>query len=199
MATYDTSAYDNAIKAYEEKMKADAEAAKKKKNASYDKQAKQAYISSVQNQRALQNNLNQRGIRGGASESSLLKQQAAYQNTRNDIESYRQSALSDIDKDAADKIFDYTTTNEAAKQSYIQSREAEDRQINEYKRQEAIAAKQQDETRYAATISRYNTVAKVDAEINAINALKTSNPAAYNENAWKIAYLQAQRAVLGAK
>ena len=199
MATYDTSAYDNAIKAYEEKMKADAEAAKKKKNASYDKQAKQAYISSVQNQRALQNSLTQRGIRGGASESSLLKQQAAYQNTRNDIESYRQTALSDIDKDAADKIFDYTTTNEAAKQSYIQSREAEDRQINEYKRQEAIAAKQQDETRYAATISRYNTVAKVDAEINAINALKTSNPAAYNENAWKIAYLQAQRAVLGAK
>lgn len=217
---YDTSTYDNAMAAYEQKAKADMETSKQETNAQYDSQAKQAYISKMQNQRQLQNNLIQQGIRGGSSETSQLKQQSSYENTRNTIAANRQSALRSIEKETSDNIFNYNQEQNAAKQAYIQQREAEERQIaetkrqeaaqvkeqkrqeaaqvKENKRQEAVQAKQTAKTNkvqeYVATIGRYNTVKKADAAIKAIKKLKKSNPKKYAKEKWKIKYIQAQKA-----
>lgn len=140
--TYDTSAYDRMIAAYEAKMRADAEAAKKAKAAEYDAQAKAAYIARLQNERTLSDSLARAGIRGGTTETTGARLLSNYENNRNQIEANKSSALTGIDKDASDKIFQYTQTQEAAKLAYLQAREAEDRQIAETKRQEQWTASQ---------------------------------------------------------
>lgn len=140
--TYDTSAYDRMIAAYEAKMRADAEAAKKAKAAEYDAQAKSAYIARLQNERTLSDNLARAGIRGGTTETTNARLLSNYENNRNQIEANKSSALTGIDKDASDKIFEYTQTQEAAKLAYIQAREAEARQIAETQRQEQWTASQ---------------------------------------------------------
>lgn len=206
---YGTETYDDAIKTYTNKVKSDAEDAKKTANSEYDNQAKQAYISKMQNQRQLSKNLAEQGIRGGASETAQLKQQSNYENTRNTIASNRQTALRNIDKEANDNIFNFTMEQNAAKQAYIQQREQEDRQVAEQKRQEAVQAKEAQKERdwqakqtaktnkvqeYVATVGRYNTVDKCDAAIKKIKSLKKKNPAKYKKELWKIKYIQAQRA-----
>ena len=140
--TYDTSAYDRMIAAYEAKMRADAEAAKKAKAAEYDAQAKAAYIARLQNERTLSDNLARAGIRGGTTETTGARLLSNYENNRNQIEANKSTALTGIDKDASDKIFQYTQAQEAAKLAYLQAREAEDRQIAETQRQEKWTASQ---------------------------------------------------------
>lgn len=140
--TIDTSAYDRMIAAYEAKMRADAEAAKKAKAAEYDSQAKAAYIACLQNERTLSDNLARAGIRGGTTETTGARLLSNYENNRNQIEANKSTALTGIDKDASDKIFQYTQAQEAAKLAYLQAREAEARQIAETQRQEKWTASQ---------------------------------------------------------
>lgn len=140
--TIDTSAYDRMIAAYEAKMRADAEAAKKAKAAEYDSQAKAAYIARLQNERTLSDNLARAGIRGGTTETTGARLLSNYENNRNQIAANKSTALTGIDKDASDKIFQYTQTQEAAKLAYLQAREAEARQIAETQRQEKWTASQ---------------------------------------------------------
>lgn len=192
---YNTATYDKAITEYDKKMKADAAAAKKQKSAEFDSQAKSAYISKMQNQRTLNNNLASSGIRGGASESSQLKIATNYENNRNQIAQQKSSALTDIDKNANDLMFNNRQTQLAAKQSYIQAREAEARQIAETKRQEKWQAAQTDkknkETRYAATVSGYTSNKKIDKLIKKIIKSK--------KDVWRVSYLRAQKATNTAK
>lgn len=200
---YDTSAYDQGAAAYAAKMKADAETAKQQKTAEYDEQARQAYVSRLQNGRKLSENLSKAGIRGGATETANLNLQTNYENSRNKINSQKMTDLKAIDQDVNDKIFQDKQTRDAAKLAYIQQREAEDRQKAETQRQEQWqaqqTAKQNRETRYAATISGYDTVAKCDKKIKQIQKWKKTNPKKYKEHSWKLSYLRAQRATVKAK
>lgn len=217
---YDTSAYDNAISAYEQKMKADAESAKQTKAAEYDAQAKAAYISRLQNQRTLNDNLLAAGIRGGATETTNAKLLTNYENNRNQIAQNKSAALTSIDKEAGDKMFDYRQAQEAAKLQYVQSREAEDRQIAETKRQEAVQAEEAEKERaYNATEAdkerawqkqqtatankqakkenaRQNyvaTITRYDTIKSCDDAIKAARK---KGETWKVKYLQAQKAAL---
>ncbi len=170
--TYDTSVYDNMIAAYEQKMKAEAEQRKKEKAAEYDSQAKSAYISKLQNQRTLNDNLARAGIRGGTTETTNARLLSNYENNRNQIAANKSSALTAIDRNADDMIFNYKQQQEAAKLQYIQAREAEARQIAETKRQEQWNAQQaQKEREWNAQQS------KIERDYNAKQAQKERNQA----------------------
>lgn len=217
---YDTSAYDNAISAYEQKMKADAESAKQTKAAEYDAQAKAAYISRLQNQRTLNDNLLAAGIRGGATETTNAKLLTNYENNRNQIAQNKSAALTSIDKEAGDKMFDYRQAQEAAKLQYVQSREAEDRQIAETKRQEAVQAaeaekeraynaaqaKQEQKWQEKQTATANKLTKKENARQNYVSTITRYNTVAKCDKAikaakkkgetWKVKYIQAQKAEL---
>ena len=129
MATYDTSRYDAMYKDFEKKQKQTAQTQKAQTEEDYNKRLKEAYISNMQNKKALNENLVKAGIRGGATETSNLKSDIAYQNTRNTLGTEKAQAIRDIDENANANIFDYKQTNDAAKLSYIEQREAEARQL----------------------------------------------------------------------
>lgn len=140
MATYDTSRYDQLYTDFEKKQKEDAAKQKQQTTEDYNQKLKEAYISKMQNQKTLNDNMAKMGIRGGATETSTLKNNINYQNTRNDLNKEKTRALQDIDDNASSNIFNYKQTNDAAKISYIEQREAEDRQIAQNDKSTADAA-----------------------------------------------------------
>lgn len=65
-------------------------------NSSYDDAARQAYISYQQQQKALPQQMATMGMTGGATESSMVQQQSAYQGNLSSLEGARNKALNDI-------------------------------------------------------------------------------------------------------
>lgn len=133
MASYktETKRYDDLYKAYEKKVNADKTKTKNRTEADYNEKLKQLYISKMQDQKALDENLTRSGIRGGATETSNLKLSTNYQNNRASMQREKARALEDIDTQAKDNLFNYKQTTDASKLSYIEQREAENRQIKQ--------------------------------------------------------------------
>lgn len=75
-------------------------------NAGYDTSARQNYINYMQAQKNLPDQLNALGIRGGASESSLIRLGSNYGTNVAANESARQTALRDLERQYKDKLFD---------------------------------------------------------------------------------------------
>ena len=78
-----------------------------KSNAGYDNTAKQNYINYMQAQKRLPSQLNAMGIRGGASESSLIRLGTNYGSNVATNESARQNALDAIRQAYAQQVADY--------------------------------------------------------------------------------------------
>ena len=78
-----------------------------KSNAGYDNTARQNYINYMQAQKRLPSELNAMGIRGGASESSLLRLGTNYGTNVANNESARQNALAELRNSYAKQISDY--------------------------------------------------------------------------------------------
>ena len=78
-----------------------------KSNAGYDSTARQNYINYMQAQKALPSSLNSLGIRGGASESSLIRLGSNYGTNVSQNEAARQTALKDIRDAYAQQLADY--------------------------------------------------------------------------------------------
>ena len=78
-----------------------------KSNAGYDNTARQNYVNYMQAQKRLPNELNALGIRGGASESSLIRLGTNYGSNVAANESARQGALNDIRSAYAKQVADY--------------------------------------------------------------------------------------------
>lgn len=129
MATYDTSRYDQLYDEFEKKQKESAAKQKQQAETDYNQRLKEAYISKMQDQKSVQNNLTRAGIRGGATETAMLKTNIGYQNTRNQLGREKAQTMQNIEDNANNNIFDYKQTNDAAKLSYIEQREAEERQL----------------------------------------------------------------------
>lgn len=165
---YDTTRYDNLYKEFEKKQLADAERQKTQTAQDYNKQLKEAYINRMQNQKMLNDNLTMAGIRGGATETSNLKLATNYQNTRNDLNQQKTRAMQDIDTNAQSNLFNYKQTNDAAKLSYIEQREAEDRQIAQANKEKAEAAQSD---LWAAQYGSYYDIPSLNS---AYNAAKTA-------------------------
>lgn len=164
MATYDTSRYDQLYTDFEKKQKEDAAKQKSKTEDEFNTRLKEAYISRMQDQKSLNDNMAKAGIRGGASETAALKTNINYQNTRNDLNKQKAQTLQDIDDNANNNIFNYKQTNDAAKISYIEQREAEDRQLEQAKQEEAKAANLD---LLQAKYGSYYDVASLNAAYNA--------------------------------
>lgn len=99
-----------------------------KSNAGYDQTAKQNYINYMQAQKKLPSQLNAMGIRGGASESSLIRLGTNYGSNVASNEAARQSAADSIRQAYAQQIADYNKDlNERLAQAQAT---AEQNQIN---------------------------------------------------------------------
>lgn len=99
-----------------------------KSNAGYDNTAKQNYINYMQAQKRLPSQLNAMGIRGGATESSLIRLGTNYGTNVANNESARQGALDAIRQAYAQQVADYNKDlNERLAQAQAT---AEQNQIN---------------------------------------------------------------------
>lgn len=178
-----TKRYDDLYNEYAAKVAADKEKSKKRAEEDYNEKLKQLYISKMQDQKSLNENLTKAGIKGGATETSNLKLIANYQNNRNDTEKQKSRALEDIETQANDNLFNYKQTTDASKLSYIEQREAEERQIAQTKKENEEAA--QTDLLTAKYAGVYSTATLNTAYKNA----KTTREKAIIQA--RIAYLQA--------
>lgn len=162
MATYNTSYYDKAYEEFEKKQKQSAQDQKTQTEADYNNRLKQAYIANRQTQKATDEALTKAGIRGGMTETSALKNALAYQNTRTGLQTERANAIREIDKNADNNIFAYKQTNDAAKNAYVEGREAEDREVA---RQQAA---EQKDTNIQLMTTKYGGYTNVNELNNAL-------------------------------
>lgn len=172
MATYDTSFY---TKQYDEFAKKQDETAKKRveqSDAQHNSQLREAYVTRMQNQKKLNENLATSGIRGGASETSTLKLDTNYQNTRNTINTQKTHAAREIQDEAEANKFAYKQTTDAAAQSYVEQRQAEDRQIAQNKAETEAAQKREDNINFWT--SKYSTYYSTDSLNKAYKNAKTT-------------------------
>lgn len=117
----DTSFYTNAVKNYtaqanKERASQIAEAQKNQQSA-----LKQAYISKVQNQRNLENNLAQAGIRGGMTETANLNLSNQYGQARAAANSDYSNSVNQINQATDRNIFDYRSDMESRAEEYRQN------------------------------------------------------------------------------
>ena len=129
MATYDTSFYTNQYNEYANKQDENAKKKAEQSDKAYEAKMREAYVTRMQNQKSLNENLAASGIRGGASETANLNLATNYQNTRNSLNSEKAQASADIYSEAEANKFAYKQTTDAAAHSYVEQREAEDRQL----------------------------------------------------------------------
>lgn len=93
--------------AYRRQLEADRDNALAKSNAEYDNTAKQNYINYMQTRKSLPEQLNALGIRGGASESSLIRMGSNYGSNVASNEASRNTALAALRQQYADKMAAY--------------------------------------------------------------------------------------------
>lgn len=147
--------YDTLYNEYATAADKKAEQNKATTSQEYNNKLKEAYISQMQNQKQLQDNLQTAGIRGGASETSQIKLANTYQNTRNSLNSERQSALQKIDTENEANKLEYKINNDTAKLQYLENRESEARQ-----RGQALADEQRNINRETNTTYLTNKYSK---------------------------------------
>ena len=97
----------NIRNAYRNQIMADQNAAINSSNAEYDNSARQNYINYMQAQKRLPSELNAMGIRGGASESSLIRLGTNYGSNVASNEASRNSAIAALRQQYADKLASY--------------------------------------------------------------------------------------------
>lgn len=157
----DMNPYERVLKQLEEKNAQDVAVAQQGAGT----QAQQSYIDYMKSIRNLNQGLASQGITGGGSESALLGATTGYQRQKNLVAGNLASNLQGLS------------------QNYMANRSAVETQKTEWEAQRQA----QEESRFANTITGYNTVGAVD---NAIQVAQTAG------ETWKIGYLMAQRAAI---
>lgn len=179
----ETKRYDDMYEQFAKKTEEDKKKAKARKEEDYNEKLKQLYISRMQDQKTLDTKLANSGIRGGATETSNLKLATNYQTNRNNMQKEKTRALEDIETQANDNLFNYKQTTDASKLSYIEQREAEDRQIAQTKKENEEAANTD------LLTAKYAGVYNVSTLNRAYNNATTTREKAIIQA--RIAYLQA--------
>lgn len=116
-----TAFYDQAIADYNKKAKSDYNRQVKQINQEQAGGLKEAYIARMQNQQALQNNLANAGIRGGATETAQLNMMNAYQNQRNTVNQQAQQQRQDAYATYQDNVFNNTQQMRTAQAQYLEN------------------------------------------------------------------------------
>lgn len=153
--------YLEIIKQIEQKSQLDEQ----KANTTAQAGQQNAYIGYMTAKRDLGDTLASQGIVGGGSESAALGANVGYQRQQNAVMGNRANEVASIRQNAL------------ANKTSTQSQSAQ--WVND---QQQLA-----ETRFANTVTGYDTIAKVD---NAVDAAKDAG------ETWKVPYLMAQRAAL---
>lgn len=166
---------------YEKQKNAEADRAKAEAKSAYDSSQRQNYINYMQSNRDLPEQMARLGITGGASETSSLRNQTNYENNRNYAQRNYNTNLNNINNTLADTLNTYKMTADANMNDEI----AQNAQLRaQYEKQ----LQQEAEQRFANTISGYDSISGIDAEINKIQKSGV--------DLWKIEYLRARRAEL---
>lgn len=121
-----TSFYDNAVNQYKQQQETNRSTQIKEAGATRDAALKQAYVQNMQNKMALNQNLAQSGIRGGATETSNLRlanqygaqRSAANTDYSNSVKSINQA----IDQNISDYQADMMSRAEEYRQNLAQAR-----------------------------------------------------------------------------
>lgn len=150
-------------------------------NKNYDSAQRDNYVSYMMNKRELPAQLASLGVTGGGSETAAIRSQTNYENNRNLTERGRNADLKAISDQLANNLDSFKQSNNIALQEAL---EANRNARNAYYQQ----LQDQEENRFANTISGWNSVGAID---NEIARLQKSG-----EDPWKIPYLRAQRAAL---
>lgn len=124
---YDTSQYDELIKKYNTNADSNANRQIAQAKSSANDQLRQAYISNIQNQRQLKQNLAQSGIRGGMTESAQLNLQNQYGTQRGAVNSNLANQVTEINNTNLNNKNAYALETDSARRQYVENREAEDR------------------------------------------------------------------------
>ena len=183
-----TSAYDRMLNDYNRSVDIDTARQIAAANANAKGQLRQAYVSRMQNQNQLNQNLAAAGIRGGATETANLNLMNQYGNTRSTINSNLSSSINDINRTAQQNKLAYKQDIDAKKQAYVENRQAEARQAAREEvnnaRNRAIAREEtlynrkqtkrtQDVEKYTAWASKYYDTKKLKKELE--KAKKSGN------------------------
>lgn len=150
-------------------------------NKNYDSAQRDNYVSYMMNKRELPAQLASLGVTGGGSETAAIRSQTNYENNRNLTERGRNADLKSISDALANNLNSYRQQNNLAMQEAL---EANRNARNAYYQQ----LQDQEENRFANTISGWNSVGAIDNEIARLQK-SGADP-------WKIPYLRAQRAAL---
>lgn len=173
--------YANAYNAYDTQRRAEADRASAAANQQYDNMQRSNYVDYRMAQRDMPEQLARQGITGGASETSLLRGQTNYENNRAATELQRGSRLGDINNAYLDAVRTYRMTADQNMNDEI----AQNQQLRaNYEHQ----LQQENEDRYAKTISGWDSISDIDKEISKIQKS--------GKNTWRIDYLRARRSEL---
>lgn len=173
--------YAGIYNAYEEDQKNQANQQRANVNQNYDNAQRDNYVSYMQSKRELPAQLASLGVTGGGSETMALRSQTNYENNRNLTERGRNADLKSISDSLANNLNAYRQQNNLAMQEAL---EANRNARNAYYQQ----LQDQEENRFANTISGWDSVGAIDNEIARLQK-SGADP-------WKIPYLRAQRAAL---
>lgn len=173
--------YAKALADYTNQRNTEAERARTQVNNQYDTAQRQNYVNYMQNKRELPQMMAQQGITGGASETSALRAQTNYENNYNNAERSRGTELNNINNTLADTLNTYRMTADQNMNDEI----AQNRQLRaNYEKQ----LQQEEEQRFANTISGYDNINEIDRLIAGISRTGVAP--------WRIPYLRARRAEL---
>lgn len=127
MAAYDTTAYEDMKKRYAASVDQQTASQKEAAEQAAQAQLRQAFITRVQSENAMRNNLARAGIRGGATETAGLRIANNYGNARGTINASLAESKRAYDLAGAQNKLAYDQDIDAQSLAYIQNREAEDR------------------------------------------------------------------------
>ena len=134
--------YAGYYKAYQDRQKAMAGQQTAAKNASYDRAQNANYINYMLAQKALPEQMARLGLSGGASESSLLRQNTNYENTRFNTETGRQNDINSINQTMNTNLENFRVENDqkrdaeiASNKSALYERKEAEKKLAEEKRQ----------------------------------------------------------------
>lgn len=177
------------------------------KNKQADKTQNQNYINYMLSQKALPEQLARLGLSGGATETSLMRQNTNYQNTRANTENTRAGDISAINQGLATNLANYRLQNDQAMNNemaqnastrYQRQQEAKQlaeniRQFNqqqalekaklaETKKANAQAVKDNTYTKAVNVAKSYSTVKSIDAKIKALSKIPAKKRSYYQNS-----------------
>ena len=164
------SAYANRMKSnlatQERQLAKQLKSSKEGTAANFDNNAAQAYVNYAKQQNALPEQLAQQGVRGGASESAMVRMQNQYAQNQAANNASRSAAMAQLQN-----TYDTNLANmrNETQEAILQNNLAMAQQQAQY----TDTRRQRDLEQYSATIERFMTTKAVD---KAIKKLKKSDP-----------------------